>query len=89
MDSFRSVVQSHRFERELRKAEPDPRRADEVVSALEFALARHPERGFAVPGTPFSIWPIYLRDREWVAYYVYDEETVELVSLLLSSDQAW
>ena len=89
MDRFRSVVQSHRFERELRKAEPDPRRADEVVSALEFALARHPERGFPVPETAFSIWPIYIRDRELVAYYTYDEETVELTSLLLSTEGPW
>lgn len=89
MDRFRSVVQSHRFERELRKAESDPRRADEVVSALEFALARHPEKGFAVPGTPYSIWPIYIRNQEWVAYYTYDEETVELASLVSSTDQTW
>ncbi len=89
MDRLRSVIQSHRFERELRKAEPDPRRADEVVSALEFALARHPERGFAVPGTPYSIWPIYIRDRELVAYYTYDEEMVELASLLLNTEGPW
>jgi hypothetical protein len=89
VDRFRSVVQNHRFERELRRAEPDPRRADEIVSALEFALARHPERGFSVPGTPYSIWPIYIRDSELVAYYTYDEETVELASLLLSTDEAW
>ena len=89
VDRFRTVVQHHRFERELRKAEPDPRRADEVVSALEFALARHPERGFPVPDTPFSIWPIYSRGRELVAYYTYDDETVELASLLQSSGDPW
>jgi len=89
VDKFRSVVQNHRFERELRKAEPDPRRADEVVSALEFALARHPERGFGVPDTHYSIWPIYLRDRELVVYYTYDEETVELASLHQSMDETW
>jgi hypothetical protein len=86
---FRSVVQNHRFERELRKAEPDPRRADEVVSALEFALSRHPERGVPIEDTPYSIWPIYIRGHELVAYYTYDEERVELASLSLSTDEPW
>ena len=89
MDSFRVVVQSHRFERELRKAEPDPRRADDVVSALEFALSRYPERGFPVSGTPYSIWPIYIRNRELIAYYTYDEERVELAVLSSSMEELW
>lgn len=89
MDRFRSVIQSHRFERELRKAEPDPRKADDLISALEFALARHPERGFPIPDTSLSIWPIYVRDRELVAYYRYDESTVELVSLLAGQEEPW
>lgn len=89
MDRFRGVIQSHRFERELRKAEPDPRKADDLISALEFALARHPERGFPIPDTALSIWPIYVRDRELVAYYRYDESTVELVSLLAGQEEPW
>lgn len=84
MDRFRVVIQSHRFERELRKAEPDPRRADDVAAALEFALARHPERGFPIDDGPLHIWPVYIRDAEHVAYYRFDEEQLELISLLAS-----
>ena len=84
MDRFRVVIHNQRFERELRKAEPDPRRADDVAGALEFALARHPERGFPVDDGPFHIWPIYIRDTEYVAYYRFNEEQVELISLLAS-----
>lgn len=86
MDRFRVVIQSHRFERELRKAEPDPRRADDVAAALEFALARHPERGFPVLDGPLHIWPVYIRDAEYVAYYRFGEVQVELISLRASGE---
>ena len=53
VDRFRGVIQSHRFERELRKAEPDPRKADDLISALEFALARHRSAVFPFLTPPF------------------------------------
>jgi hypothetical protein len=85
--SFRVVIKSSRFESELHRAEPDPRKADEAVEAMEFALARHPERGFPVES--FFIWPIYIRDVEHVVYYVFDEIQVELVSLRASAEDSW
>jgi hypothetical protein len=85
--SFRVVIKNARFERELRQAEPDPQRADEAVEAMELALARYPERGFAV--ATFFLWPIYLRNTEYVVYYTFDETRVELVSLRRSSEDGW
>jgi hypothetical protein len=87
VDRFRVVIHNQRFERELRRAEPDPRRADEVAAALEFALARHPELGFPIPPEPLHIWPIYIRDAEYVAYYRFDETEVELISLRASGEE--
>lgn len=87
MASFRVVIKSPRFESELRRAEPDPRKADEAVEAMEFALARHPERGFPVES--FYIWPIYVRNAEHVVYYAFDEIQVELVSLRPSAEDSW
>ena len=88
MASFRVVVKSLRFESELHRAESDPRMADEAVEAMEFALARHPERGFPVES--LFIWPIYIQNTEHVVYYVFDETQVELVSLRASAeDDSW
>jgi hypothetical protein len=85
--SFRVVIKNPRFERELHRAEPDPRKADEAVEAMEFALARHPERGF--PVASLFIWPIYVRAVEHVVYYTFDDVQVELVSLRASSEDSW
>jgi hypothetical protein len=85
--SFRVVIKNSRFERELHQAEPDPRKADEAVEAMEFALARHPERGF--PVASFFIWPIYIRAVEHVVYYTFDDVQVELVSLRASTEDSW
>jgi hypothetical protein len=85
--SFRVVIKNPRFESELHRAEPDPRKADEAVEAMEFALARFPERGFPVES--FYIWPIYIRNAEHVVYYVFDEVQVELVSLRPSAEDSW
>jgi len=70
----------------LEAIETDPRRADQVLHALTWALARHPERGFPVPGTHFSIWPVYLHGLEYVVYYWYTPSSVELFSLRASDE---
>lgn len=87
MGSFRVVIKSARFEWELRRAEPDPQKADEAVEAMELALARHPERGFAVAS--FFLWPIYIRNTEYVVYYSFTESRVDLVSLRRSGEDPW
>jgi hypothetical protein len=84
--NFREVIHSLRFDAELEALETDPRRADQAVHALTWALARHPERGFPVPGTQFSIWPVYLRGVEYVVYYRYTPSWVELLSLRASDE---
>jgi hypothetical protein len=85
--SFRVVIKSPRFERELHRAEPDLQKADEAVEAMEFALARHPERGF--PAASLFIWPIYIRNVEHVVYYIFDDVQVELVSLRAGTEDSW
>lgn len=89
MGRFREVAYNPRFERELKLIEPDPRRAGEVLEALDWALARHPERGFPIPGTPYSVWPVYLRGRECTVYYTYDAHRVELVSAAPTETESW
>jgi hypothetical protein len=86
VSSFREVIHSLRFDAELEALEADPRLADQAVHALTWALARHPERGFPVPGAHFSIWPIYLRDLECVVYYRYTPSWVELLSIRASDE---
>jgi hypothetical protein len=85
--SFREVINSPRFEAELEAIESDPRLADQVLHALSWALARKPEKGFPVPGTNFSIWPVYIRQREHVVYYHYGSTWVELLSIVLSDSE--
>ena len=69
MSNLREVVHSPRFDAELEDVERDPRQADQVLHAVTWALARHPDRGFAIPGMQFSIWPVYIKQREYVVYY--------------------
>jgi hypothetical protein len=87
--SLRDVVHEPSFERELRRLLPNPDPFEEVAGALEFALARNPERGAPIPGTDLCIWPVYIRDAEWVVYYRFDDARVELVGLRESSADLW
>lgn len=84
MSSPRGVIISARFDAELEAIESDVRQADQALHAVSWALARKPERGFPIPGTPFCIWPVYIRRREYVVYYRYDDTSVELVSIRVS-----
>jgi hypothetical protein len=49
--SFRTVVESEAFAHEKLQVEPDVQRLDEMLSAVHWALARHPEHFALVPGT--------------------------------------
>ncbi len=84
---LREVINSPRFEAELEAIEGDPRLADQVLHAVSWALARKPEAGFQVPGTDFSMWPVYIKSREHVVYYRYTDMWVELVSIILSDNE--
>lgn len=87
MNSPREVIHSLRFDAELEDIERDPRQADQVLHAVSWALARQPESGFPIPGTPLSIWPVYVRQREYVVYYRYSETWVELLSIRPSDEE--
>jgi hypothetical protein len=85
--SFREVINSPQFEAELEGIEPNARHADAVLHALTWALARKPGSGFLIPGTNLSIWPVYIRSREYAVYYRYDDNQVELLSIVISDAQ--
>lgn len=90
MSKPREVINSARFDAELAAIEGDARQADQALHAISWALARKPDSGFPVPGTTFSIWPVYMGKREYVVYYHYTETWVELLSIVLSeNDAAW
>jgi hypothetical protein len=80
----REVINSSRFDAELEAIEGDLQLGDQALHAASWALARKPENGFPVPGTNFSIWPVYIRNREYVVYYRYTDASVELLSIVLS-----
>jgi hypothetical protein len=86
MSLFREIIHSARFDAELEAIESDARAADQVVHALTWTLSRHPERGFPVPQTPMLIWPVYLRNREYVVYYRVGTTWVELLSIAESGE---
>ena len=85
MCKHREVVQSARYDNQLAAIESDARTADQTTHAVAWALARQPERGFGIPGTPWSIWPVYIRGEEYVVYYTFDDYRVELVAVIPST----
>lgn len=85
---LQGFVYSARFEAELEAIEPDAQAADRIIHSLEYALARHPDRGFPIEGTPYRIWPVY--DSHWNEYVVYYRvrERVEVLSVIPANDEA-
>jgi hypothetical protein len=75
------VINNPRFEDELAAIKANPRDADQVLHAITWALARQPGRGFPIPGTSYSIWPVYVGDKEYVVYYRFSDTSVELLSI--------
>jgi hypothetical protein len=86
VSSFREIIHSARFDAELEAIEGDARAADQVVHALTWTLARQPERGCPIPQTPMLMWPVYLRNREYVVYYRVGTTWVELLSIVESGE---
>lgn len=81
MSSYREVISNPRFDDELEAIAGDARQADQVLHAISWALARKPGAGFQIPGTDFSMWPVYISRREYVVYYRYSDTQVELLSI--------
>ncbi len=83
----RTVVYEPLFESEMAEIEPDAQLADECMrSGPEWVLSRDPEFGIQIPNT--RIWFLcsldYPRNREFVIYYVFDEERVIFISVTCS-----
>lgn len=83
----RTVIREHRFDEELRRIEPDARRADAFVEAAEWALSRDPEQGIPVrPSSPIRLlFQMELPDSPPLAlYYRFDDQYVYLLSIVIS-----
>lgn len=84
MAELREVIQNPRYDEELAQIDADVRATDQATHAAIFALARHPERGFPIAETTYSIWPVYIEGSEYVIYYTFDDDRVELISIYRS-----
>lgn len=82
MARFRTVIRDDRFQRELDKIEPRTRLADEAIEGLEWILARDPERGVPIGPEPVRAIPIYTLGPDLLVYYVFDESSVTLLSVI-------
>jgi len=80
---MKSCVWQPRFEKELSEIEADPKKADELISGIEWVLSRKPKAGLNIIGT--SVWYIISRDipkrRYLVVYYTFTGEKVFLLSV--------
>ena len=85
--NLRSVVESARFEREKAAIGTDPRRIDEALEGVMWALARGPERGVQIDGYDLWALPTYPWDNcpEMVVYYTFDDNEVSLESVIVDS----
>lgn len=84
----RSVIRTHRFDRECEEILGTAERADALLIGLEWAIARRPEAGHHTP-----VDRIMMRHTdEWGGtpavnlYYTYDADAVYFLSLRRASD---
>ncbi len=86
----RTVRRSHEFGEQASLIEPDVRRFDELMAAIEWALASDPYQFPLVPGTAFRVvkaeeFPGMLRLR--IAFTISDDdETVSLLAISKAVD---
>jgi hypothetical protein len=82
----RTCVWEHRFSAELKRIEPDPKRADDLVAGIDWVLARDPKAGVSVPGT--QVWYIVSRDikknRHLLIYFTFTDQEVFFLSAIQS-----
>ena len=79
--TYRTVIESERFRRELRGVVSDNRHADEFVDNAKWLPARNPYAGYQL--IPAHIWFLPMAESLGRAalYYRFDEETVDLLSI--------
>jgi hypothetical protein len=80
---MRTCCWEKRFEAELKRIEPNSKRADNLICGIDWVLARDPEQGINVDASP--VWYIVSRDipkaRNLVIYYTFSAETVYFLSV--------
>jgi hypothetical protein len=83
---MRTCVWEPGFEAELRRIEPNPELADEIMSGVEWVLAREPKNGTRLPNS--ELWYIVARDiprqRHLVIFYASNPEKVFFLSIIQS-----
>ena len=78
----RSIVHEFEFDQGLERFFGEVQRADAIVSDWMEALARSPQRGFAVQGAPeFLGLPIHTEQGSFLVLYWFDEERVYCLSV--------
>lgn len=83
---MRTCCWEHRFEEELKQIEPNSKRADDLISGIDWVLARNPEEGNNINGS--VVWQIVSRDipkrRHLVIFYTFNDENVFFLSVIQS-----
>ena len=78
----RSIVHEFEFDQGLRHFFGEVRRADAIVADWMGALARSPERGFAVQGAPEYLGlPIHTESGSFLVIYWFDEDRVYCIGM--------
>jgi hypothetical protein len=82
---MRGITETDRFCDELRRMQPDARRADELIDGVKWILGKNPRDGVrAAPES--SVWMAFSNEyssvEPAVVYYTFDAETVFLLSIV-------
>ena len=84
---MRECVWENRFSAELKKIEPDQKRADDLIAGIDWVLARNPQCGVAMDGA--EVWYIVSRDipkhHHLVIFYTFNVQTVFFLSVISTS----
>lgn len=78
----RRIVHEAKFLERLHEFFGDTGRGKEILREFSEALARSPERGYAVQGAPdYSGIPLRADDKAFLVIYWYDDECVHCVNM--------
>jgi hypothetical protein len=85
---MRECVWDDGFEAQLRRIEPDPKLADDIMIGVEWVAAREPEWGYNIPNT--ELWHVVWQDvgtkRHFVILYAFTPEKVFFLSIIQSPE---
>jgi hypothetical protein len=81
---MRTCCWEARFTTELKRLEPNEKRADDLIFGIDWVLARDPKSGVSIPST--QVWYIAARDipkkRHLVIFYTFSAEKVFFLSVV-------